>query len=278
MKQTLNLLGNNPPQVILFEGGNEEERLYFAKYWAARCNCKNALQNNIGPCLTCPTCLQILSGEYIDLLMYDGRISNTEDKENPSLFRALNKENIVALKQTLKDAQHGQGYRIVILMGLGLQRNSAANSLLKLLEEPLPTTLFVLLTPQRNQLLPTLVSRSFCITLPWKEMEEIKELNPLIEELELFFETGKGFLTAINQKGAMNITLAQNIIHIIQKAIINKMANEHNKLKFINNIPLYNIAKVNYWLNEAENMLANNVTPSRVIESLAMQIHVLGAN
>ena len=75
-------------------------------------------------------------------------------------------DNVRGLKSVISDPPHNPGFRVVILAGIETTRTEAANALLKALEEPSPSTLFVLLTPQREQILPTLVSRSFYFTLP----------------------------------------------------------------------------------------------------------------
>ena len=168
LKAVLDNLGAAPPQVLLLEGGSEAQRMDTARYWAMRINCPTAGTTGT-PCLACPSCQQIAAGEHLDLAAYDGRISNREDEENPGPVRAFNMERVRELKVRLRDAPHGQGRRVVLLMGLSLTRDEASNALLKALEEPSNTTVFVLLAPQREQLLPTLVSRSFCLTLPWPD-------------------------------------------------------------------------------------------------------------
>ena len=196
----VDLLGLAPRQVLLLEGGSEEQRLDLARYWAARCNCPQAAHaENGAPCLACPVCLQIASGEYLDLAAYDGRISNREDEENPGLVRAFNMQRVRELKSRLRDAPHGQGRRVVLLMGLSLNRDEAANALLKALEEPSPTTVFVLLAPQREQLLPTLVSRSFC---PGRTAGRGIRLWLLGKKLWPFFcATGRAFWTRFQPVG-----------------------------------------------------------------------------
>ena len=105
-------------------------------------------------------------------------------------------QRVRELKSRLRDAPHGQGRRVVLLMGLSLNRDEAANALLKALEEPSPTTVFVLLAPQREQLLPTLVSRSFCLTLPGRTAGRGIRLWPPGKKLWPFFcATGRAFWT-----------------------------------------------------------------------------------
>ena len=189
MRERLQRLGEQPPQVLLLEGGSEAQRLALAHWWACRLKCPAPS----APCCACPVCRQVASGEHLDILAYDGRISNKDDEENPGLVRAFNMDRVRELKSRLRDAPHGPGYRVVLLAGLTLSRDEAANALLKSLEEPLPSTRFVLLCAQREQLLPTLVSRSLCLTLPWPDSSaRDPELQPWEEALGEFLRSGRG--------------------------------------------------------------------------------------
>ncbi|MBO4301135.1 MAG: DNA polymerase III subunit delta', partial [Desulfovibrio sp.] len=109
IRQLLDRLGAEPPQVLLLEGGSEEERLDAARYWACRVNCPQAAPS---PCLQCATCRQIAAGEYVDWSAYDGRISNRDDEKNPGLVRAFNMDNVRELKARLRDSPHGTGRRV----------------------------------------------------------------------------------------------------------------------------------------------------------------------
>lgn len=58
------------------------------------------------------------------------------------------------------------GYRVVILDGAEDMNKSAANALLKVLEEPPPRTIFLLISHAPGRLLPTIRSRCRGLTLP----------------------------------------------------------------------------------------------------------------
>ncbi|WP_022654901.1 DNA polymerase III subunit delta' [uncultured Desulfovibrio sp.] len=279
LKAVLDRLGAAPPQVLLLEGGSEEQRLDLARYWAARCNCPQAASREDGaPCLACPVCLQIASGEYLDLAAYDGRISNREDEENPGLVRSFNMQRVRELKSRLRDTPHGQGRRVVLLMGLSLNREEAANALLKVLEDPSPTTVFVLLAPQREQLLPTLVSRSFCLTLPWPDSRTRDAALALWEEtLAAFLCDGHGFLDKVSTRGAMYPALAGRLLLACQKSLSRVLADEAESPLDISLAALdaRGRAVCCRWLAEAQDMLQYGVTPARVLETLAARIFVL---
>ena len=281
LKEVLNRLGAAPPQVLLLEGGSELQRRDMALYWAARINCPQASGAG-APCLACPACLQTATGEHLDLAAYDGRISNREDEENPGLVRAFNMERVRELKSRLRDAPHGSGRRVVVLTGLSLTRDEAANALLKALEEPSATTVFVLLAPQREQLLPTLVSRSFCLTLPWPDSRGAdEEMRPWEEKLAHFLLSGQGLLDALAAKGALDAVGAGRLMLGCQKSI-NRIVSKtiHNNVSSPLDAALatlgpQNLALVCQWLTEAQDSLQYGLTPARVIEALAARIYAL---
>ncbi len=277
LKGALDRLGDAPPQVLLLEGGCEEQRLDLARYWACRCNCPHARESR-SPCLSCPVCMQIASGEYLDLCAYDGRIGNREDEENPGLVRAFNMQRVRELKSRLRDAPHGAGRRVVLLMGLSLTRDEAANALLKTLEEPSPSTLFVLLAPQREQLLPTLVSRSFCLTLPWPDSRaQDASLAPWEDALAVFLREGRGFLDRVSARGAVDAALAGRLLLCCQKALARVLAGEAERPldAALATLDARGRAVCGQWLAEAQEALRYGVTPSRVLEALAARLFVL---
>lgn len=279
LKSLLQRLAPRPPQVLLLEGGSEAQRLDMALYWAACCQCPQAMQEGV-PCLSCPDCLQISANEHRDLRVYDGRISNREDEENPGPIRALSMENLRQLKQLLRDAPHGQGRRIIVLAGLTGQRAASANGLLKALEEPSPHNAFVLLAPQREQLLPTLVSRSLCLTLPWPDPLARNAAPADWEEaFGLFLQTGRGLFDKTSARNALDAQLAQQLVLSCQKALARVLSGMPEASCSLDSaltpLPVRALACCAAWCDEAQAALRQAVTPARVIEALAGKLFVL---
>lgn len=279
LKAVLDNLGAAPPQVLLLEGGSEAQRMDTARYWAMRINCPTAGTTGT-PCLVCPSCQQIAAGEHLDLAAYDGRISNREDEENPGPVRAFNMERVRELKVRLRDAPHGQGRRVVLLMGLSLTRDEASNALLKALEEPSNTTVFVLLAPQREQLLPTLVSRSFCLTLPWPDCHaDDPEMQPWEDALAQFLVQGQGFLDKVAGKGAIDASGATRLLLCCQKAMSRILSGRHNPARPLDAALVLlhgkGRAAACQWFAEAQEALNYGVTPARVLETLAARLFAL---
>ena len=279
LKAVLDNLGAAPPQVLLLEGGSEAQRMDTARYWAMRINCPTAGTTGT-PCLACPSCQQIAAGEHLDLAAYDGRISNREDEENPGPVRAFNMERVRELKVRLRDAPHGQGRRVVLLMGLSLTRDEASNALLKALEEPSNTTVFVLLAPQREQLLPTLVSRSFCLTLPWPDCHaDDPDMQPWEDALAQFLVQGQGFLDKVAGKGAIDASGATRLLLCCQKAMSRILSGRHNPARPLDAALVLlhgkGRAAACQWFAEAQEALNYGVTPARVLETLAARLFAL---
>lgn len=281
----LERLGHEPPQTILLEGGTEESRLTHALEWAKIINCPNAIEarasgRTVPGCGECAVCKQLSSNNNLDLYIYDGRISNRQDEENPGPVRALSIANMRELKTLTAMAPHGSGKRIAIFQGMSQTREEALNSLLKTLEEPSAHTRFVLLAPQRAQLLPTLVSRSLCLTLPWTSSGENRgELAEWEDKLAFFLTSGSGFLEEIGKKGVLDVILAMKLILAIQKSLTCVLAQKAPSRLPKALLPLAsnpaNALLAVRWANEAQEMLNATVNPPRVVEAFITRLFTL---
>ncbi len=268
----------NPPQVLLLEGGDELERLSLARYWATLHHC-DEFSTQSEPCGKCSSCLQIGADIHVDVLVYDGRISNTEDEENPKPIRALSKDNAVNIKSKVANTTSSGKKRIIILNGIDMKRSSAANSLLKVLEEPSPTSVFVLLAPQREQLLATLVSRSWVLTLPWPNTHNTpKELAHFEQGLATFLQEGTKWFNLTSAKGAVDANMATQVVLLCQKCLLSALAKENNSSPLVSCLAKLNDAQritLTRMFDEAQESLLYNVHPARVLDALATQMFTL---
>lgn len=91
-----------------------------------------------------------------------------EDKQ-PIIATEESRELIKAL--SLKPFE--SKYKVVIIWHPELMHPAAANSILKILEEPPPHTHFILATPASDKLLPTILSRTQLTTVPLLSDDEV---------------------------------------------------------------------------------------------------------
>jgi DNA polymerase-3 subunit delta' len=72
-------------------------------------------------------------------------------------------DQVRGLEDFLRVGTHRQGLRLIVIAPAEAMNRSTANALLKTLEEPLPGTLFLLVSHEPERLLPTIRSRCQCV-------------------------------------------------------------------------------------------------------------------
>lgn len=139
-------------QAYIFAGAAGAGKSALAQWIAKRLFCTN-LQNG-QPCNTCGECLRIDTGNNPDVLTVapDGQ--------------SIKAEAIRGLKEEMGKSSVEGHRRIFIIQDADRMTVSAANSLLKFFEEPLPGMLIILTTTAKNRLLPTVLSRAQIVQFP----------------------------------------------------------------------------------------------------------------
>lgn len=118
-------------------------------------------------CGECGACLRVLAGQSVDVQ----EISTAEASLGVELFRKL--------KSSQGFGAFSGAYRVILIRDADRMTAQAANSLLKIFEEPPPGWVFVLTASDQTLLLPTLVSR--CQTLRLKPLP-LAQLIAVLEE------------------------------------------------------------------------------------------------
>lgn len=148
---------NQIPPVILFTGQpgiGKRSIAYFLTQWIFCERTRNPFTPS--PCQECPSCQKLLSGNSVDLI----EIAPEPHEES------LKIDQFRKLKDSLGFGAHESGYRIILIPNVERMTPQAANSMLKILEEPPSGWIFLMTTHDPALLLPTLVSR--CQTLRLK--------------------------------------------------------------------------------------------------------------
>lgn len=262
IKKYLQLLSKNPPYVLLLEGGNLADRNVLGLYWVALLNCKD---KNETPCLECEICRNIDLGIFRDLYVLDGH------KESIKIEQARE------VRRLMGQMPEYRGHRVFVIQEAQELTLSAANALLKSLEEPLPRNVFVLLTPHRSRLLPTLVSRSYIFTLNWNSNRQ--EENTLVQEWKkrflCFWQTEQGLFEYTCKKGELDQKTVQEIITSCQSELLEAFSGEANtelsrylKQHFDSTL----LSKMDNLLSKGFEALYYQVNPSLVVDWIALQV------
>lgn len=260
-------LAVSPPQVLLLEGGTSTERFAMALWWAARLNCKQ----DGAPCMACASCLQVGARMHRDLFVLDGREGT------------IKIDAVREVRSVLGEPPRGDGMRVVVFAEAQALGTEAANALLKSLEEPRPGTSFVLLAPQRERLLPTLVSRSWVLTLAWPhaDRETTETFRDWEKALVEFLATGRGWMSRTSTRGAVDAPLAQEVVLGCQHALLAVMAERAggplSELMAAKLGP-FGLAACDELFGQCLEALAlqpSPVNPSLVLDRLATRLHLL---
>jgi DNA polymerase-3 subunit delta' len=112
------------------------------------------------PCYACGPCRRLSHGTFVDLLEV-----NVERDADGKIKQGVSVDQIRELSEQANLAPMDGSYKIFLITEADLLTPSAANALLKTLEEPPPHVVLVLLAPSRDAVQPTLSSRSTHLTL-----------------------------------------------------------------------------------------------------------------
>jgi len=194
---------NRIPHAQMFSGSAGTGKLPMALAYAQYINCENRQNGDV--CGTCPSCKKIQSLAYADLHFVfptfnlagaktkgsDNFLQQWREKihENPyfdqiqwALFidpkgtkqLTIYKDDSDKIIHQLNFKSYEGGYKIIILWLPEKLNLTAANKLLKVIEEPYPKTLFLLITENIDKVLPTIVSRTQLIKFPKLPAQDIE--------------------------------------------------------------------------------------------------------
>ena len=206
---------NHIAHALLFAGKPGALNLPLALSFATYLHCQN--KNGEDACRVCPACSKSLKYIHPDthFVFPLGNIKNDKDEdrfrseilktwrsfliEQPfgnignwiSFYGGEDKQALIAREESreivraLSLKPFESKNKVMIIWLPELMHSSAANGILKILEEPPPYTFFLLVTNSAEQLLPTILSRTQAVNVPLLADEEIDaflEKNHSLEE------------------------------------------------------------------------------------------------
>lgn len=101
----------------------------------------------VTPCGQCQMCLSIKSGQNVDVTVIQSESAS------------LKIEDLEPIRTAMGFRPHQARFRVFVILGAETLTPTAANSLLKILEEPPSSWKFILTTSDASLILPTIVSR-----------------------------------------------------------------------------------------------------------------------
>jgi len=177
----------NFPHAILLHGPAGTGKSVFAEFLAKSLLCEDRQQNGYA-CQTCPSCGWFDQHAHLDYRRIlpaaleeekgaadDSAEAAEAEEEKPAgrtarePSRRIGIDQVRQLAETINLSTHRGGQRVICLWPAEALTTESANALLKMLEEPPPQTVFILVTNNINALLPTILSRCRKLSMPMPE-------------------------------------------------------------------------------------------------------------
>jgi DNA polymerase-3 subunit delta' len=138
----------------------------------------------------------------------------------------------------------------------------------------------VLLAPQRERLLPTLVSRSLVLTLPWPSAPaEDDRLVAWEAALCAFLATGQGLFERTGSRGTVDASLVYALIGLCRRALAARIIAAHappeGLERLLAPLPPQRLRFLDEALAETQDSLVCGVNPALVLEWLATRMYFL---
>lgn len=163
------------PHALLLSGQRGIGKFDLARAFAESVLCENGTASGEA-CGSCLACGWLAQGNHPDLRLLQPNTSAVGEgseagegeeagKKKPS--QQITIDQVRALDEFLHVGTHRHGARVILLHPAEAMNRATANALLKSLEEPIASTLFILVTSEPYRLLPTIRSR--CQSLPVRQ-------------------------------------------------------------------------------------------------------------
>lgn len=160
----LNARRQRLPHALLLTGQRGIGKFDLAYRFAASLLCEQPT-NTHEACGVCAACGWMSQGNHPDFRLVQPEAlseesaeeGETASKKKPS--QQITIDQVRALEDFLHVGTHRRGARVVLVHPAEAMNRSAANALLKSLEEPIQDTVFVLVSSEPERLLPTIRSR-----------------------------------------------------------------------------------------------------------------------
>jgi DNA polymerase-3 subunit delta' len=178
--QRLQALRQRLPHGLLIKGGQGLGKLDLALNFAASLLCELPKEDGLA-CGGCASCHWFVQGSHPDFRLVQSEAEGageaaeaSEEGGKKKASKVIKIEQLRLLEDFFNQSAHQGRHRVVVIAPAETLHPSAANALLKTLEEPTPGLHFILVSHKPQQLLPTILSRclAFAVTAPGREQAE----------------------------------------------------------------------------------------------------------
>lgn len=265
------------PHALLITGVKHAGKRELARWLSGVIACHTPIKdrdNILQSCGHCKHCLLIKGETYPDNHLLES------DKNSHKV------DEIRKVTQYLQKTPQLGVYQVVTIDDAHCMNVSASNALLKTLEEPTPSSLLLLLTDQKSQLLETVISRCQSIDLkPYVGQQLAQHFNVEIDDPYLNLthlaqltssETHQNYLT--QQSNFINFLLGQ--FPLVQLA--SDIANQEQGYQFLQQTIATLVRESNQWQGQSNDSLyqqiSHLITPSSLFSINTLLLSLVALN
>ena len=254
------------PQSILFYGSDLNTQYLIAQEIARLLNCTGDKSDECD----CLNCKWINEGTHPAVITIS-RIDSKPEKDESKTVISVKQSQMIKEQLVTSSEFH----RVYIFCDrnddgsiAGLNRKNfqdeAANSLLKIIEEPQPGVTFIFLTRYKDDVLSTIISRSQCFFVPTKE--EVSFDYSIIDGIftdYLEMERNQVFYVSQNLQDLAKETSVENVLESIQNYMLALLKSNPNRTDLIKHIE---------FVENANSQAQMGMKPSSIFDDLCLKL------
>jgi len=183
------ILNGRVANAYIFCGPRGVGKTSVARLLSKTLNCEKPPEES--PCNKCSSCMEIASGNNIDVLEIDGASNRGIDE-------------IRTLRENVKFSPSKSKFKIYIIDEVHMLTQEAFNALLKTLEEPPAHVKFMFATTEPHKVLPTIMSR--CQRFDFKKIPPkkiLERINDIAEKEKIDIDEKAALLIARSADGSL---------------------------------------------------------------------------
>jgi DNA polymerase-3 subunit delta' len=150
------------PSAMVFHGPDGVGKTMMALEFAKALLCPGL--DPSGCCGTCPACVSAAKRGHPDLKLVDTHYQGSLREEDPAKQKTLRVDTLRHLRKDMEFGSMMGSWKVAVIAAAHTMDIAGASALLKIMEEPPPKTLWILVTSRLESLPATVRSRAFLVS------------------------------------------------------------------------------------------------------------------